>query len=151
MVGGLVGGVLSDYLLIRTGSRRIARQYLAVGSLIVCLIFYGAAYVVPNATLATLTASAGFFIFCFSAPCAVAVTMDMGGPNLGIIFGFMNMAGNFGPLFFIWIAPRLNARYGGSWTPTLILFAVMHVIALLFWLPLNPNGVIGERLPESME
>ncbi len=42
--------------------------------------------------------------------------------------------------------PRfLNHQYGGDWNATLILFAAMHVAALLFWLPLNPNGVIGER------
>jgi sugar phosphate permease len=151
VVGGLVGGVLSDYLLIRTGSRRIARQALAIASLVVCLILYGAAYLIPDATLATFTASAGFFIFCFSAPCAYAVTMDMGGRNLGVIFGAMNMLGNFGAVFFVWLAPLLTGWYGGDWTPTLILFAAMHVVALVFWLLLNPNGVIGERLPESLE
>jgi sugar phosphate permease len=151
VVGGLVGGVLSDYLLIRTGSRRLARQGVAVASLIVCLILYSAAYLTPNATLATFTASAGFFIFCFSAPAAYAVTMDMGGRHLGVIFGAMNMLGNLGAMFFIWLAPVLAGRYSGDWTPTLILFAAMHFVALIFWLLLNPNGVIGERLPESLE
>jgi hypothetical protein len=61
------------------------------------------------------------------------------------------MLGNFGAVFFVWLAPLLTGWYGGDWTPTLILFAVMHVIALVFWLLLNPNGVIGERLPASLE
>ena len=182
VVGGVVGGVLSDYLLVRTGSRRIARQGLAIASLVACLGFYAAAYAMPDPTLATLTASAGFFVFCFSAPCAYAITMDMGGRNLGVIFGAMNMLGNFGAVAFVWLAPRLTGWFhpegppafgagvvslAGSpsghspllaapvlvagpphnWTPTLILFAAMHVAALLCWLPLNPNGVIGEREP----
>jgi len=54
-------------------------------------------------------------------------------------------------VFFVWLAPLLTGRYGGDWTPTLILFAAMHVIALVFWLLLNPNGVIGERIPVSKE
>jgi sugar phosphate permease len=182
VVGGIVGGALSDYLLLRTGSRRVARQGVAVASLAACLGLYGAAYVLPDPTLATLTASAGFFVFCFSAPCAYAITMDMGGRNLGVIFGAMNMLGNLGAWAFVAVAPRLTAwshpeapvalaagavglpaapqgpllaaaaLTAGTphdWTPTLVLFAAMHVAALLCWLPLNPNGVIGERTPVS--
>ena len=108
--------MLSDYLLVWTGSRRIARQALAVGSLVACLVLYGFAYLISDATLATLMASAGFFIFCFSAPCAYAVTMDMGGRNLGVVFGAMNMLGNFGAYAFTAVVPRLTAWYGGDWT-----------------------------------
>jgi ACS family glucarate transporter-like MFS transporter len=180
VIGGLVGGALSDYLLVRTGSRRIARVALAVASLVACLVLYAFAYVIPDPTLATLTASASFFIFCFSAPCAYALTMDMGGANLGVVFGAMNMLGNFGAAAFTWAAPQLTVWVHGDrfavfgagvvglpaspsalgplvaapnllagpphdWTPTLLLFFAMHVAALLCWLPLNPNGVIGER------
>ena len=179
VVGGLVGGVLSDFLLVRTGSRRIARQALAVGSLAACMVLYALAYLIPDAALATLTASAGFFIFCFSAPCAYALTMDMGGSNLGVVFGAMNMFGNLGAWAFTWAAPRLtgwvhtdwpsavlagaagvpaspagtgpivaaSAVFTGpphDWTPALFLFFAMHVAALVCWLALNPNGVIGE-------
>ncbi|HVS38967.1 MAG TPA: MFS transporter [Gemmataceae bacterium] len=188
VVGGLVGGALSDYLLVRTGSRRIARQALAAAALVACLVLYAFAYVIPDPTLATLTAAASFFIFSFSAPCAYALTMDMGGRNLGVVFGAMNMLGNFGAAAFTWAAPQLtdwvhverppafaagvvgmsasplaqgplvaapNVLAGPphDWTPTLILFFAMHVAALLCWLPLNPNGVIGERAaaPASKE
>ena len=145
VLGGTVGGLLSDYLLARTGSRRIARQGLAVASLIGALALYALAYVIPDPTLATVVFSVGMFVFFFSAVCAYAVTMDMGGRNLGVIFGLMNMAGNFGAYAFTAVVPRLNAWYGGDWNATLLLFGAMHVAALVFWLPLNPNGVIGER------
>ncbi len=148
VLGGAVGGVLSDYLLTRTGSRRIARQGLAVASLIGALAIYALAYFIPDPTLATLVFSAGMFVFFFSAVCAYAITMDMGGRNLGVVFGLMNMAGNFGAYAFTAVVPRLNAWYGGDWTPTLLLFGAMHVAALICWLPLNPNGVIGEPAPE---
>ena len=56
------------------------------------------------------------FVFFFSATCAYAITMDMGGRNLGVVFGLMNMAGNFGAYAFTAVVPRLNDRYGGDWT-----------------------------------
>ena len=151
VIGGTIGGLLSDFLLARTGSRRVARQGLACASLVGALTFYGIAYVIPDVTLATVVFSLGLLIFFFSATCAYAITMDMGGRNLGVVFGFMNMAGNFGAYAFTAIVPRLNHQYGGDWNATLILFAAMHLVALACWLPLNPNGVIGERLPESLE
>ena len=112
---------------------------------------YGLASVIPNVTLAMLVFSAGMLVFFFSATCAYAITMDMGGKNLGVVFGLMNMAGNFGAYAFTAVVPRLNAWYHGDWGATLLLFAAMHVAALLCWLPLNPNGVIGDPTPELKE
>jgi ACS family glucarate transporter-like MFS transporter len=146
VLGGFVGGLLSDYLLARTGSRRVARKGLACTSLIGALALYGVSYLISDPMLATLTFSAGMFVFFFSGVCAYAITMDMGGRNVGVIFGLMNMAGNLGAGAFTALVPQLNAWYGGGWTPTLVVFAAMHVVALLCWLPLDPNGTIGEPL-----
>jgi len=147
VIGGFVGGLLSDWLLARTGSRGVARKGLAVASLVGCMALYAVAYVVPDVTLAMVLFSVAMLVFFFSATCAYAITMDMGGRNLGVVFGLMNMAGNFGAYAFTAVVPRLNDHYKGDWTATLVLFAAMHVAALVFWLPLDPNGVIGEREP----
>jgi ACS family glucarate transporter-like MFS transporter len=149
--GGFIGGLLSDYLLSRTGRRRVARKGLAVASLAGCLALYSAAYAIPDAVLATVVFAAGMFVFFFSSTCAYAVTMDVGGRNLGVVFGLMNMAGNFGAWSFTALVPRLNAYNGGDWTATLALFAGLHVAALAFWLPLDPDGVIGEPPPPPKE
>jgi MFS family permease len=149
VVGSTLGGLLSDYLLKRTGSRRVARQGLSVVSILGGLALYLFAFTISNVTLAAVVFSAGFFVFYFSSSCAYAITLDMGGSNLGVVFGAMNMVGNFGAFAFTTLAPQLNRWFGGhwygdDWTPTLMLFAAMHVAAMLFWLPINPNGVIGE-------
>lgn len=153
VLGGTLGGLVSDWLLARTGSRGVARKGLAIISLVGTLALYAVAYVTPDVTAAMLLFSLGMLVFFFSSTCAYAITMDMGGRNLGVVFGLMNMAGNFGAYAFTAAVPRLNAHYGGDWTPTLVLFAAMHVAALVFWLPLDPNGVIGERqpVPETQE
>ena len=124
---------------------------MACASLVGALTFYGIAYVIPDVTLATVVFSLGLLIFFFSATWRLRDHDGHGRCNLGVVFGFMNMAGNFGAYAFTAIVPRLNHQYGGDWNATLILFAAMHLVALACWLPLNPNGVIGERLPESLE
>jgi ACS family glucarate transporter-like MFS transporter len=143
VIGGPIGGILSDYVLARTGSRRLARQGVAIASIIIGLAVYGVAYVVPNVGGAVLLACLGLCIYTFSSPCAYALSMDMGGRNLGVIFGTMNMAGNLGAWAFTKFIPRVVNLHG--WDGALLVFAAMHVAAILCWLVLNPNGVIGER------
>jgi ACS family glucarate transporter-like MFS transporter len=143
MVGGLVGGGLSDYVLRRTSSRRASRQGVALVSLLLSLLCYVVAYLTLNVEAAVLIASLGVFAMCCSSPCAFALTMDMGGRNLGIIFGAMNMAGGLGAWAFVRFLPRVATAY--SWNAALLVFAALHTLAILCWLRLNPNGVIGER------
>jgi len=142
MIGGPVGGILSDVVLARTRSRRAARQGVAIGGLLAGLLLYGLAYQVANLTGAVLLACLGLFIMTFSSPCAYALTMDMGGRNLGIIFATMNMAGNLGSWAFTKFIPRIVTVHG--WQGALLVFAAMHIVAIGCWLLLNPNGLIGE-------
>jgi ACS family glucarate transporter-like MFS transporter len=142
MIGGPVGGILSDFVLARTRSRRAARQGVAIGGLLAGLLLYGLAYQVSNLTGTVLVACLGLFIMTFSSPCSYALTMDMGGRNLGVIFATMNMAGNLGSWAFTKFIPRIVTWRG--WESALLVFAVLHVVAIVCWLLLNPNGLIGE-------
>ena len=143
IVGGLVGGILSDFVLARTGNRRAARQGVAVGGILVGLLFYGLAYQVANLTGAVLLASFGLFLVTFASPCSYALTMDMGGRNLGVIFATMNMAGNLGSWAFTTFFPRVAAWQG--WDGALLVFVGMQIVAIVCLLLLNSNGIIGER------
>ena len=142
VVGGLLGGILSDFVLTRTQSRRAARQGVAIGSIVVALCCYGLAFRVTDVWGAVLLASVGVLIMQFSSPCAYALTMDMGGRNLGVIFATMNMAGNLGAWAFTTYLPRVVQWRG--WDRALLVFASMHVVAIVSWSFLNPNGIIGE-------
>lgn len=142
VVGGLVGGMLSDYVLARTGSRWAARNGVAMFSLISACVFYLAAYPIENVYLATLVFGIGAFLFTFSSPCAYALTIDVGGRYLAIIFGLMNMIGNLGAWAFVKYLPRIQAF--GGWDLALGTFVAMQLAALVCWLFLNPNIVIGE-------
>ena len=58
VLGGTLGGLLSDWLLARTGSRGVARQGLAVASLVGTLALYAVAYVIPDVTAGDASCSA---------------------------------------------------------------------------------------------
>jgi sugar phosphate permease len=143
VIGGLLGGILSDFVLARTRSRRFARQGVAIGSITLALFIWWLASLIPDVTGAVLLAALGILIFTFSSPCAYALTMDMGGRNLGVIFGTVNMAGNLGAWAFTKFIPRVVTWRG--WDGALLVFAGLHVLAIVCWLLLNPNGLIGER------
>ncbi len=144
IIGGMVGGWFSDSILQQTGSRRAGRQGVAIGSLLVATLCYLLAYPISDLWLAISVLSLGYFIGSFAAPCAYALTMDMGGKQLGVVFGAMNMAGNFGSWAFVWVVPRL-VSWSGGWGLALAVFAGVHLLAAVCWMPLNPNGTIGDR------
>ncbi len=144
VVGGIVGGWVSDTVLQYTGSRRAGRQGVAIGSLLVCCGCYAVAYLIPNVYAAVVMMSVGAFVAMFSAPCAYALSMDMSGRNLGVVFGAMNMVGNFGAWAFNTGRCLDLKMWSDGWTLPVMVFAGLHLVAALFWLLLNPDGVIGE-------
>ncbi len=146
VVGGLLGGIVSDLILYRTRSRRAARNGLAIASLIGSILISFAAYPIPHPFLATLVLSVAAFVFTFSSPCSYALSMDLSGRNVAVVFGFMNMAGNFGAFAFVFFFGWLKDRTG-NYTVSLSLFVAFQLVALVCWLFLRPEGTIGE--PEA--
>lgn len=142
IVGGIVGGVLSDWVLQRTGSRRLARNGVAVSSIAIGMGFYLVAYLLTDVQLAALFLSVGFFFFCFSSPCGYALTLDIGGRYLGVVFGLMNMAGNLGAA--LYVSTTMSLVNLGGWNLALGVWLSLHVFAILCWLFLDPSETIGE-------
>jgi MFS family permease len=136
VVGSLLGGAISDWLLSMTGSRRIARQSLAAASCFVCGVLVLAAYVIPDSTLAVLVISAGSLFAAMAGPCAYVITIDLGGRHVTPIFSFMNMCGNLGAFVFPLVVPRL-VKLSGSWDAALFLFAGINLAAAACWLCFN--------------
>jgi MFS family permease len=93
VVGGLVGGMLIDWLLKRTGSKRISRTSVAVVSLILTAILtYLSAQAVTPAGFVTLIALGATFAG-FASPATWAATLDVSGRHTAVLAGIMNMAG----------------------------------------------------------
>jgi MFS family permease len=141
ILGSLAGGALADWILLRTGSRRLSRQGLPVVSLVVCTALIGGSYFATNAWLAVLLICLGTLTANLAGPCAYAVTIDLGGDHVAPVFSVMNMAGNIGAILFPVIVPRL-VHVAGSWDLAFVVFVLMHLAAAVFWLLVSPNSTI---------
>jgi ACS family glucarate transporter-like MFS transporter len=144
VVGGLAGGAVSDAVLTRTGSRRLARQGVAVVSLVLCTLLILPAPAVANTWLAVLLISGGSFCAAVAGPCAYTITIDMGGRHVSAVFSLMNMAGNFGAFVFPIVVPWM-VRRTGDWDAVLYLFAAMYFAAALCWLLVRPDGTVLDQ------
>jgi MFS family permease len=146
VVGGtLVGGVVSDWVLNVTGSRRLARQGVAGVSLAVCALLIFLAYPVADPWLAVGLISVGSFAAAFAGPCAYASTIDIGGRHVAPVFATMNMSGNIGAMLFPLAVPYLVSA--GGWNVVLLVFAGIYVAAALCWLMPNVEHELFEPRP----
>jgi ACS family glucarate transporter-like MFS transporter len=150
-IGCVVGGAFSDWLLHKTGSRRISRQGVAVVSQLICAALAAIAYPITDVTLFVAVMSIGSLCAASGGPLAYAICIDMGGKHVRPVFSLMNMWGNLGSLSFpivvTWIvgkSPRPE-----DWVPVLPLFALIYLVAGLCWLGFNPDRpILPEPAPE---
>lgn len=134
----LVGGMLSDWMVRRTGRKRLGRVlFPIVGSSIAAISMCGITLAHTPEQAAALMCLASFGTDLGQAP-AWASIIGIGGAYAGTAFGFINMiantGGNFlGPV----IAPQIFHRWG--WTPALSVYAAAFLFAACMWLFIDPT------------
>jgi MFS family permease len=142
MVGSVGGGLLSDWLVSRAGSRRVGRQGLAIATHAAAAFLILLAYL-PDDTRSVITVlGVASLLASIGGPCAYAITMDMGGRFVAPVFSTMNMAGNLGAMTFPVIVPMV-VKWTGTWNSLLLVFAGIYFLAALFWVPFNPDETIA--------
>ena len=145
MVGGcLTGGVVSDWIYTRTGSRSLSRRWLAACSMLICGVIVVAAYPIKGAVLAVVVISAGSFCAALAGPSGYSITIDMGGRHVAPVFSLMNTAGTLGSAAFPIVVPWI-VRQTGSWDAALFLFAGSYLATAVCWLMLDPAGTVFDR------
>jgi MFS family permease len=148
MLGVICGGYASDWLLARTGSKRIARQFLAAVAMATCAVLIVLSYFVADVNAAIALISAGAFIACFGGVAGYTVAIDYGGDRVGTVFGAMNMAGSFGAMLFpVTVGWLVSAT--GTWNAALFTFAGLMAIDAVLWALLNPQGRFMEQVPSA--
>lgn len=140
VVGNALGGVVVDWVLQRTQSRRWSRQGVAVFAMLGCAACTLFAYYVQEMKLAMALISISTFFAGLSGSCGYTVTIDKGGQHVAPIFGMMNMAGNLGAaLLPVIVGALFEAKI---YDPVLILMTGIYIAAALCWIFLNPNGTV---------
>lgn len=143
VVGSPVGGFLSDWILVRTGSLRWSRQGVSILSMVACAGLIAASYPIANAWGAVLLISAGSFFAAFAGPISYAAAIDLGGRHVPMVFSLMNMMGNIGAFLFPIVVPWLlnegDDPGSGNWVLVLFVFAAMYLVAGVFWLLADPR------------
>ena len=141
MLGGLVGGTASDWLLRTTGNPRLSRQGLAGGAMVICAGASLAAFFAADAHTAVLLVSVAAFCGYVGGVSAYAVAIAMGGRRVAPVFATMNMAGNVGAgLFPVAVGQLVGAT--GNWNLTLLLFGGLFAGSAVCWALLNPKGTL---------
>jgi MFS family permease len=152
--GPLAGGWAADRLLVWSGSRRVSRQGLASGCLLLCalLMFLGYRATQPLAGVALI--GVGAFFAAAAGPAAYTSTMDLGGTRLALVFSVMNMWGNVGAAAFPKVIGQMlgaaSQRVGGTsgaWGDVFAVFITLYVLAALAWLPFHIRRPIGSADP----
>jgi MFS transporter, ACS family, D-galactonate transporter len=147
VVGSPLGGVLSDWILNRTGSKRWSRQGVAAGSQFACFALILLSMTISDPTPAVLLISAGSFCAAFGGQCAYTTAIDLGGRHVAMVFSLMNMGGNIGAFVFPIVVPYLlnedpNVPGGGNWELVLFVFAAMYLAAGVCWLLADPTASV---------
>jgi ACS family glucarate transporter-like MFS transporter len=143
MLGGaILGGVLSDRVTNRSGSRTVGRK----GFALVCTAAGGLSMLVvawlPDLREAIVMICVSTLLTALAGPCAYAVSLDTGGHRAGKVFATMNMAGNIGAMLFPLAMTRFVKWYG-DWSCLPWFVAALLLLSALCWLPVNANRVIG--------
>lgn len=144
VVGSPLGGVLSDWLMKRTGSRWWGRNAVAAASMLLCAVLIAASYFIDSALTAVLVISTGSLFAAIGGPVAYAITIDMGGRHVATVFAAMNMSGNIGAAVFPIVAGWIVQRTG-AWDMVLFIFAGVYVVAAICWLPVRARGTIFDE------
>ena len=146
LLGGMSGGAFSDWLLVRTGNRRLARQGIALTGMLSCGCLIGASYFISNTNIAIGCISFGAFLATFGGVSGYTMAIEFGGRQVATTFSLMNMCGNIGAALFPLFAGFISESAVG-WTGVLFLSVIILFIDAVCWALLNPTHTIsGESL-----
>lgn len=141
IVGALIGGAASDWLLRRTGREWMSRCGVSAVCMVVASAASVAAFFVTTAGEVVMLLSVAAFCAYVAGPSAYAVALSMGGTRVALVFSTMNMAGNVGAGLFPYAAGKL-VGVTAEWNQVLLLFAAMCAGSGVCWAFLNPTRTL---------
>lgn len=139
------GGLTSDWLVRRTGRRRLTRMALAMGGYLVAAVGMFLIRGVESPRAAIVCMCVAVFAFDFGQGSNWASIVDIGGRFAGIATGFLNMVGNTAGFVQPIVAPYVFKNYG--WNVLFALYALAFVLAAVMWLFIDPTKRFYDEKP----
>ena len=144
VVGDTAGGLISDWLLKRTGSFVVARRNVIVASLIGSLLFLIPVLIFTDLTLIAICLSGAFFCLELTIGPIWSVPMDVAPRYAGTASGMMNfgfgIAGLLSPSSFGYLVDRT-----GSWVVPFIASIFLLLLGAVLALRLRPDRPFAEE------
>src|SRR5689334_20475310 len=142
--GFWLGGLLTDWLVRRTGSLKIARCGVGgIGLAASALALIGVVQSEDRVIAACFIAVAAFCQM-MTGGAAWSACLDVGRRNAGVVTGCMNMVGNLGGT----IAPVVTGyavEKLGSWSIPFYATAGMLFLGVVMWMLIDPRRSVLER------
>lgn len=158
--GCTLGGLLTDWLVRRTGSRRWGRRIMGLVGKGGGALFLLAGAWVDSLELAIVLISLSAFTADLALAAHWAVSTDAGGRYVATVFGFMNMIAGVGaaasPMLAGYILEKLSPSETGTghfnplarveaWNWVLYLFAATLMVSALCWLRIDAEeSMVGD-------
>ena len=131
VVGDLLGGVISDAIIHRTGRIKFARQSVAITGFLIAAVCVPLAVLEPDRYMSALLFGCAVFGLELVVGNAWAVTLDIGGSFAGSCSAVMNFFGNIGGAIVATATGFIVKAYG--WNSAFYVVVALCVIgALLF-------------------
>lgn len=131
MVGDLLGGIVSDFLLHKTGRVTFSRRCVAITGFLITAAFIPVAVLAPDMTVSIVCFGIAVFGLELTVSNSWAVTLDIGGPFAGSVSAVMNCFGNLCSAFFTARVGVLEMTYG--WNAVFFTIAGLGLVgAFLF-------------------
>jgi len=145
IVSCVLGGVLSDWISRRMGSRNWGRRLVGCTSLLLAGLMTLSSIWVHEVWLLALVFSGAFFFNDATMGPAWASCADVGESHAGTLSGAMNMTGAFLGAVAMSFAGALFHRHLDEWV--FIAFACSYGLAALCWLAVDVNKPLVPKEP----
>jgi ACS family glucarate transporter-like MFS transporter len=130
-VGNVIGGVLSDRLVVRWGLKK-GRRVVGCASLAASAALILAMTFAREHWAIIVFSSLGFGVADLMLPAAWAICLDIGRDHAGAVTGFMNTAGQFGGVVCSVLFGYVVEATGSYRAPVWIVAGMVLLAALLF-------------------
>jgi MFS transporter, ACS family, glucarate transporter len=133
----LVGGLICDYLVNRTGRKRLVRACFPIAG---CLIASAAMFAIrsaDNAYQATVLMCVAAAFYDMGQSSNWASIVDIGGRYAGLAAGFINMIGNLAGFVQPVVGAYIFNKFG--WNVMFAVYAGAFLIAACMWSLINPE------------